>query len=199
MTKNKNFWLGMGIALIGVILYKTITLSTKNPELSPDKPSLSLWDLGYVPEKPVKTISDFDLMIIKQQDKTEVQPTAVKVSSFKGQPIILHFWATWCGPCLIELPHYDRFAKNPKIVNLAICIDKSPPNKIREFCQQKDIQNLQIAVDPDSIIARRFLANSLPTSVFINSKGEEIGRITGPIDWNNSQVVSLIEKHLLAN
>jgi thiol-disulfide isomerase/thioredoxin len=189
----------MGIALISVILYKTITFSLKKPESSPDQLSLTLWDLGYIPTKPAQTVSDFELMMIKLQDKAEIEPNAVKFSSFKDQPIILHFWATWCEPCLTELPHYNRFAKNSKAINIAICIDKTPPQKIRDFCQEKGIQDIQLAVDPNSILARRFQANALPTTVLINRKGQEIGRIAGPVDWNNFPAANLIEKHLLTN
>lgn len=200
MTKNKNFWLGIGIAFIGIIIFKTFSfISNKKADTSSSESSLTLWDLGYIPTKPAQSVEDFDLMMIKQDAKTDTSPEAVKFSSFKGKPIVLHFWATWCGPCLIELPDYNRFAKNQKIVNIAVCVDKSPPEKIRQFCLEKGLQNLQVALDSNSILSRRFHADGLPTSVFINNKGQEIGRITGPVEWHHPETVKLIENYLLSN
>ena len=195
MLKSKNFWIGIVIALATVTLYKTAAFNNKASESLPQE-NLTLWDLDYVPSHPPKTLDDFDLLLIKTQDNADVQPTVTKFSTFKGQPIILHFWATWCGPCVAELPSYDQFSKTSRVVNIAVCVDKTSPSSVRQFCQSKNIHNLKIAVDQSSLLARRFGANSLPTSVFINAQGQEIGRIVGSLTWNNQAAANLIEKHL---
>ncbi|RZI45363.1 TlpA family protein disulfide reductase [Candidatus Finniella inopinata] len=196
MFKNKNFWVGIVIALAVMVLYKVTQFNKKPAEISPQE-NLTLWDLNYVPTKPIIPLEDFDLLLIKVQGDDNEQPVTTKFSSFKGQPVILHFWATWCGPCVAELPSYNQFGKTSNIVNIAVCVDKTPPSQVRLFCKSKGIDNLKVAVDQNSILANRFGAKALPTSIFINAQGQEIGRITGMVTWENKAAANLIEKHLV--
>ena len=145
MFKSRNFWMGAAIAVAMVTLYKTAAFNRASESLPLE--NLTLWDLDYVPTRPPKTLDDFDLLLIKTQDDGNEQPVVTKFSTFKGQAVILHFWATWCGPCVLELPSYNQFSKTSKIVNIAVCLDKTSPASVRQFCQSKNIDNLKIAVD----------------------------------------------------
>ncbi len=196
MIKNKNFWLGIIIAVVLITAYKTAALNDK-PKESPT-PALTLWDLDYIPTHPAKSLDDFNLFFIHVNDTENAQPVPTKLSSYKGKPIILHFWATWCNPCVLELPHYDQFAKASKAVNIAVSTDTTSAQTVRAFCRSRGIQNVQLAVDQTGLLARQMSAASLPTTIFINGQGQEVGRIVGPISWNNREIAALIESHILS-
>jgi thiol-disulfide isomerase/thioredoxin len=91
-----------------------------------------------------------------------------------------------------ELPSYDRFAgKAANITNLAVVSDQTSPESIQAFFKNKGISTLQIMKDPNGASARLKISG-IPTTLFIDKKGCEMGRIVGPIHWNDLSVVNLI-------
>ncbi len=193
MFKNRNFWLGILIAVALVTAYKTVASGDKKEQSAQ---TLTLWDIGYVPTSPAQNWEDLKLSLIQAHDSEDVQPVSVKVSFYKGKPMILHLWATWCGPCVAELPHYDHFAQSSKVVNIAVSTDQAPPHRIREYCLKQGIKNVQLAVDEIGTLNKQLSAPQIPTTIFINAQGQEIGRIVGPVAWNNPQIATLIEEHI---
>jgi len=123
MFKSKNFWIGIVIALMTVTFYKTVALNNKASESLPQE-NLTLWDLDYVPSHPPKTLDDFDLLLIKTQDSADAQPTVTKFSTFKGQPVILHFWATWCVLVCLNCPAMINSLKLPTLSILLFVLIK---------------------------------------------------------------------------
>ncbi len=108
---------------------------------------------------------------------------------------IVHFWATWCVPCLTELPELDGIsgtytAKGVQIV--AISLDATPP-KVRQFYTEKQIKNLAANLDVRNTGFSAVGARGLPTTVFINRNGEAIARASGPLDWKSSEVTGFID------
>lgn len=190
--KPKGFSLGILIAILIVIGYKAIGILKPSKTEEKADYTLSLLDLDYQPENSLKKVTDASFQLYKKP--AEATATEAKLTDYKGKPIILHFWATWCGPCVVELPHYGAFAKNEEIVNIALCSggDRDNYEKVASFYKTYSIQNLPIAMDEKGALSRAFGVRGLPTTVFINKEGFEIGRIVGMVDWKDKKVVKLL-------
>jgi len=115
--------------------------------------------------------------------------TKISISDFKGEFIILNFWALWCAPCIEEMPALDKLKgklKNNGFEVIAVATGRNSREKVDIFYQQKNLKFLSQYFDPKSELARKFKIKALPTTVMLNRKGEEVGRVKGVIDWNSS-------------
>lgn len=190
--KPNGFTLGIVIAILIVISYKIIGLLAPSSKQEEEGYTLSLLDLDYHPVSSSKKVPDISFQLYKTS--TVDGATEAKLADYKGKPIVLHFWATWCAPCVAELPHYDSFAKNDEIVNIALCSggDTETFEKVDNFYKKYSIKKLPIALDVRGNLNRAFEIRGLPTTVFINKEGFEIGRIVGMVDWRDRNVVKLL-------
>ena len=121
----------------------------------------------------------------------------VDLGDFRGKTILVNFWATWCAPCLKELPSLDALeaemgGKNFKVV--AIAADPRGPEAAQAFFDRINIKNLDLYADPQLAIASSVGgANALPVSILYGPDGNEIGRLVGEADWNSAEARALVE------
>jgi thiol-disulfide isomerase/thioredoxin len=123
------------------------------------------------------------------------------ISEFKGRGVILNFWATWCAPCVKEMPDLDKLnvrLKDKGIDVLALSVDRDPLNLAKRFYKNNGIKNLTILADKKRKILRRLSIQALPTTVLINTNGREVGRITGVIKWNEPKNVAFLRDILVS-
>jgi thiol-disulfide isomerase/thioredoxin len=198
MNKTIYFIMGLILAVIssaGFWALKTETNPIEPVKKEPKK--VSLLTINYIPTTPTKPIDEGVFWELKGPG-TETAEKNLK--HLRGKPVILHFWATWCAPCVKELPDLDTFAKKHENTShiVAVAIDLKDVEKIREFYKTKAINNLTIAFDKEGALSRAFRASVLPTTVFINSQGHEIGRIQGAVEWVGT-AGRLLKTHLSRN
>jgi thiol-disulfide isomerase/thioredoxin len=118
------------------------------------------------------------------------------LSLARGKVILLNFWATWCGPCRREMPDLDALQARlggPKFIVMAISSDRQGLEVIAKFYRQYKIKHLAIFNDKSSKATRAFKVYGLPTSVLVDGRGRELGRLVGPAEWNSEQAVALIK------
>lgn len=103
--------------------------------------------------------------------------TNIKLSDYRGKAVLLHFWATWCPPCRIELPGMDAFAKkiadqgeDAKIVFLAVCISDTEEN--RAAFMETNGYTFPGGLDASGKSARLYNVAGIPTSVLIDPEGK---------------------------
>jgi len=190
---NKSFIFGVVIVLLGAI--GLVALPKQKEAEKGEERKLSLLDIDFRPSMSKQAL-DFDLSFYKKNSQGDIESLMVKLSSFKGRPVILHFWATWCKFCLPELPAYNQYVKDlskEKVKVIMVSVDQSPAEKIIKFCNDLKLLDVDLAIDQDKNISMGLNVQSLPTTVFINAAGEEMGRIVGPVDWNDSKVRAVIK------
>jgi len=122
----------------------------------------------------------------------------ININQYKGNLLILNFWATWCEPCKEELPSLDKLQANPeldKIKIFAINIGKETLNKVNKFFVDLNIKNLEHYFDPPNTLAKMFSLRGVPTSILINKDGQEFARILGSIDFEDTNFVNWIKKY----
>ena len=145
-----------------------------------------------------------NLVIHKDPKKLEkinfknINNEIINLNKFENSLVILNFWATWCAPCIEEMPSLDRLQANPIFKNLQIIpinVGKDNAEKSKNFYKKLNISNLGIYFDKDLELANKFLLRGLPTTIFINKKGEEFARVIGFINFDNKKIIEWLQKY----
>jgi len=121
------------------------------------------------------------------------QPSGL--SAFEGRTIVLNVWATWCGPCIKELPSLERLSDKldpSKAMVLLVSQDKGGVAVAKPFLDRLGIKNLETYGDPSSKLSRDLAIRGLPTTFVISPNGQIVGRVEGPLEWDAPDMVEFI-------
>lgn len=178
-----DFLLGRRLFLAaGLTSFALPALANVGPDLI--KGTLARFKLAKAP-KPLP-----DLAFVDGTDK------AVKLSDYKGKVVLMNFWATWCAPCVKEMPSLDRLQAEmgkDKFVVLPLSLDGPSKPKVVPFYKNKDLTELGIYFDKGHKTMQAVDVNVLPTSILIDAEGRELGRIEGEADWAKPEAVALMK------
>ena len=120
----------------------------------------------------------------------------INIQNLDSKVTILNFWATWCEPCKEEMPSLNRLQANNKIKNLKIYpinIGKESLNKVKSFFLELGIDNLEPYFDNPSTLAKTFSLRGVPTTILLNSSGEEFARIIGSINFDDQNFINWLK------
>ncbi len=118
----------------------------------------------------------------------------VTLKDLRGKVVVLNFWATWCAPCIREMPSLDRLAarlKGPGFALIALNEDREGAAKAVPFMARLGLKNLPLYVDDRGAVQRALGVGSLPTTILIDGRGREVGRLVGPAEWDSPEAVAL--------
>ena len=124
--------------------------------------------------------------------------TVAHLADFRGQFVLLNLWATWCVPCIEEMPSLDRLqAKLGKRLRvLAVSQDRRGAAAVDPFLAQHDIKNLTVGLDPKNAAVAAFHVEGLPTSFLISRKGMILGSLIGSADWDAPKMLAVLDRYL---
>jgi len=120
----------------------------------------------------------------------------ISLDQWRDKVVLLNLWATWCAPCRKEMPSLDRLKAQlggDEFDVVAISVDRGGPEKPKAFLEKVGTRNLALYHDPTGQLGTKLKAFGMPTTLLINRKGEEIGRLIGPAEWDSEDAVKLVE------
>jgi len=116
----------------------------------------------------------------------------LQLKDLRGKPVLINLWATWCAPCVAELPALDRMTQAGVVRVLTVSQDMGQTEKVADFLKQRGVKQLEPWLDPKSDLAFHYGAAPLPISVLYGSDGREIWRMSGPLEWDEAEVRKLV-------
>jgi thiol-disulfide isomerase/thioredoxin len=119
------------------------------------------------------------------------------LTDFLGHGMVVNLWATWCVPCVEELPSLARLAKTlapDDIAVLTLSSDRGGAPTVQAFFQQHGITGLPVLLDPKSAAIRACHARGIPTSLIVDKRGREVARLEGSADWSTPLAAQIVRK-----
>lgn len=110
-----------------------------------------------------------------------------RLAAFRGKGLVVNLWATWCPPCVAEMPALDRLAvlvRGEGIDVLALSQDRGGAGTVRAFYVRTGVRHLGLWLDPRGVAARAWGVRGLPTTLIVDRAGLEAARLEGPAEWD---------------
>ncbi len=125
------------------------------------------------------------------------QGDKVTLADFKGQSLLVNFWATWCVPCREEMPELDALQRDKggddfKVV--IISVDRGGLAASRKFLDDIGVKNLALYYDEKGRLARKMKSIGFPSTVLVTRDSKQFGMLTGPAHWNSPSAHQLIDR-----
>jgi peroxiredoxin len=117
----------------------------------------------------------------------------VTLEEFRGRIVVLNFWATWCPPCVREMPALDRLhalLQGDRFAVVAVSTDRGEIGALRRFYDRTSVTHLPVYHDPSGTLARTFGVEGLPTTYILDHTGKILAEHTGYMDWDHDRFVN---------
>jgi thiol-disulfide isomerase/thioredoxin len=177
------------IALVGAILaalaFGVYLLSGLNEEEEPLEKTGGIEN--FIAAREVKTVPSTQFL--------DEHGERINLEKYRGRIVVLNLWATWCTPCIAEMPTLDELQQQLEplgVVVIALSIDRGGPKVVRDFFDEHDIRHLGVYVDPTMRAQSDFNVIGLPTTILIDREGRDRGRIVGPAEWDDAKAADLV-------
>jgi len=130
----------------------------------------------------------------------DAEGKSLRLDDFRGKAVVLNIWASWCPPCVAEMPSLDALQKNfpdRKLVVIALNADRGGTVATVNFFRRHEIHNLSVYNDPTGRVSSVLHARNLPTSFLIAPDGKEIGMVEGDADWSSAESIAFLREKLM--
>ena len=124
---------------------------------------------------------------------------ALSLVEFRGRLVLLNIWATWCVPCRREMPTLDRLQVKlggPDFEVLALSIDRQGLPAVKAFYEELGLEALRVYVDVSMNVTRDLGVVGIPTTLLVDRKGGESGRLVGPAEWDTPEMISFLRERI---
>jgi len=126
---------------------------------------------------------------------TDSDGHTLELSELRGKLVLVNLWATWCEPCLREMPSLERLQSRlgERIAVLAVSEDRGGNKAVEPFIAKLGLKSVKIYIDPKSEVGHAFGARGLPTSFLIDREGKVLGRVEGAAEWDSPKILGVLE------
>jgi thiol-disulfide isomerase/thioredoxin len=142
----------------------------------------------FVPARPPKPLPDLEFQ--------DADDKPLRFTDFRGKALLINFWATWCVPCVKEMPSLDKLQAafpRDRFLVLPLSIDGASRPKVAPFYKDRKLAHLGIYFDKGRKAMQGLDVSLLPTSLLIDPEGRELGRLEGDADWDMPEGVALMK------
>ena len=120
------------------------------------------------------------------------------LARFKGGPVLVNLWASWCAPCVKELPTLQKLAEaqaqDGKLGVIAVSQDMAPKGSVDAFLESKQISRFAAFHDPEMALSTALGVQVMPTTILYDAAGKEVWRYVGDLDWNGPEAAKLLSE-----
>ena len=126
---------------------------------------------------------------------TDIDGKPASLADFKGKPAVVNLWATWCQPCLKEMPSLERLQSElaGKLTVAAVSEDRGGAKLVAPFVAAMGLKKLTIYLDPKADLGHAFQVRGLPTSIVIDAAGRVVGRVEGAAEWDSDKMLAVLQ------
>lgn len=120
----------------------------------------------------------------------------VKLADVGKGAKLINLWATWCGPCVKELPALDRLAAAKNSADfevVAVSVDRGKAQKLLDFLNKTGVKNLPLVRDPQAALPQAMGLGVLPVTFAVNAKGEIVGQLLGEAEWDSKEAKAFVD------
>jgi thiol-disulfide isomerase/thioredoxin len=180
-------------AVVAVLLF-FLAPPTESPAAKSDTDAPDRTKLGeFIPvpdpaPAPTLTLSD-------------LSGNTADLSDFRGKLVVVNLWATWCAPCLEEMPSLERLQTRlrERIAVLAVSEDRGGSKAVEPFVAKLGLKSVKTYLDPKSAVGHAFDVQGLPTSFLIDRDGKVLGKVEGAAVWDSPKMLGVLEPFLADN
>ncbi len=125
--------------------------------------------------------------------------TPLTLADFQGKVVLLNIWATWCAPCREEMPTLDSLQAElggDRFEVVALSIDHAGIEVVQDFYREVGVEHLRQYIDPTAMAGSTLGVVGVPTTLLLDSRGRELGRLLGIAEWNSPAMVEFFREHL---
>jgi thiol-disulfide isomerase/thioredoxin len=162
-------------------------------------PPVKVYDTGEKLQKPLVMTPFVEFSHARLMPEVQYQTLTgekVDLAKYHGKLLILNIWATWCAPCLKEIPQLTalqkRFAKD-KIAILGVSIDEDA-KQLEAFLKKYKMQDFDTVIDPKQESEKIMPLSIVPTNYIIDGRGNLVGYLPGYLPWDDAGVVPFLKK-----
>ena len=125
---------------------------------------------------------------------TDIDGKPASLADFKGKPAVVNLWATWCGPCLEEMPSLERLQAqlDGKLSVAAVSEDRTGAKAVVPFVAEHKLTKLKIYLDPKSELGQAVQVRGLPTSLVLDARGRVVGKVEGAAEWDSAKMLEVL-------
>jgi thiol-disulfide isomerase/thioredoxin len=125
---------------------------------------------------------------------------SMSLADFHGKPVLLNIWATWCAPCVVELPKLDQLQAKvgpDALAVVAVNVDQADPAKVRNFLLNRNMDAIKPYLNPGADLAKTLAIKMIPISILIDRNGYAVARADAPVDWFSDFAIQFLLQTIL--
>jgi thiol-disulfide isomerase/thioredoxin len=177
----------LGIGTLGVLVYRLET----GPGVASDAGSQSAASGKFSPLAAPRPAPDASF--------TAHSGETVTLAAFRGRVVLVNFWATWCAPCVQEMPSLARLqAQRGDLAVVAVSEDRRGAELVDPFLAKLGLADLGVYLDPKNDLGHAFGIEGLPTSFLIDRDGRIVATLEGAAEWDSAEMLKRLGPYLAA-